>query len=106
MADSLSNSPKTNNANVNQNNTQPGQNVQQNNNQSAPPQGGHQNSEKPIIPRQNPVKDSLNVKSQTPPGAMNNGAIKDSAGTKTEPKDSANVNSAPKKKNSRVRDDR
>lgn len=106
IADSLSNSPKTNNANVNQNNTQPGQNVQQNNNQSAPPQGGHQNSEKPIIPHQNPVKDSLNVKSQTPPGAMNNGAIKDSAGTKAEPKDSANVNSAPKKKNSRVREAR
>ncbi|MGE5351313.1 MAG: tetratricopeptide repeat protein [Acidobacteriota bacterium] len=123
VADSLSNSPKTNNANVNQNQTQPGQNVKpgQNNQpgqntqpvqQNTPPvqnnQPNGQSTGHQMSPGDRPVaRDTVNVNGgQNAPGTLKNSAPKDSSGVKTHPKDSSNVNSGPKKKNSRVRDDR
>ncbi|MGE5430618.1 MAG: tetratricopeptide repeat protein [Syntrophomonadaceae bacterium] len=106
IADSLSNTPKTNNANLNKNNTQPGQTIQpgQNNKPGQNPQPNSQGTGHQMSPGDRPVvRDTVNVKGQNTPGTLNSGAPKDSSGLNAQPKDSSNINSGPRKKNSRVR---
>jgi len=101
IADSLSNSPKTDNANVNQNNirnTRPEQNVQpdsiQNNNRKNTP---GQNTPVKKVPQEEPSEDTLKVRPREGPGALNYVAPKDSSGIKTQPKDSSDINNKAKK---------
>ncbi|HEX2866300.1 MAG TPA: tetratricopeptide repeat protein [Ignavibacteriales bacterium] len=112
MADSLSKSPNTNNANVNEANTP--QNLQQNNNQNTQPgenkvpgqnnQPENQGSGHQMSPGERPaLRDTVNVNGQNSPGTLKSGAPKDTTGTQTQPKDSSNTSKNSGKKNSRVR---